>query len=489
MDRLLSAQDLAQVAHHGLDEKRVRRQLALLREAPLRIALARPATVGDGIVRLADERRGRLLELYDEAAARGRFAKLVPASGAATRMFRSLVAVHRGEATPDDERACRRWLDNLERFPFHEELVRAAAGRDAGALLAALLEDEGLGYLRHPKGLVPFHRYAEGNRTPFEEHLVEAALHLRAGEGRCRVHFTVLERHEALFRDFWRDLRPALEERLATRFDVELSFQAPSTDTIAADLDGRPFRGAGGRLVFRPGGHGALLGNLGRLDADLVFIKNVDNVVRDGRREVVVEWKKLLGGHLLAVERRIVDLLERAGDDAGWRSDARAFLVEELGLEEADVPSSAPDLRRRLDRPLRVCGVVPVTGEPGGGPFWVRDAHGGRSLQIVESSQIDTADEAQAAILKRSTHFNPVDLVCRLRDHRGRPYDLARYVDDDAVVVTRKSHAGQPLLAIEHPGLWNGGMARWNTIFVEVPAATFAPVKTVLDLLRPEHQP
>lgn len=457
-ETVLSAADREQIEQHGLSEEHVRRQLKLLTDPPSGIELLRPAVVGDGVVQIEDARHGELLELYESAAAEGRFTKFVPASGAASRMFESLAAVNLGEASEEHQQAWKRWLRDFECFPFQGELADHLQGRGISlaeaviqcdvTLLSALLDEEGLGYLRRPKGLVPFHRYREEVRTPFDEHLVEAAGHIRDREGRCRLHLTVLKQHEEVFKRHLEARQSGLERYLDASFDISFSFQEPDTDTVAVGLDGRPFRGRDGRLLIRPGGHGALIHNLGRLGADLVFIKNIDNVVPDGRRDVVILWKKLLGGYLLDLEQKL-----------------------------------AP-----LDRPLRVCGVVPVAGEPGGGPFWVRDASGGESLQIVESSQIDSSQRKQAAILRRSTHFNPVDLLCRLRDHRGQPFDLERFVDPEAIFVADKSHRGRPLKTLEHPGLWNGAMAFWNTVFVEVPGTTFAPVKTVFDLLRDEHQ-
>lgn len=505
----LTDADRRQIADHALDETTVLCQLEHLRHPPSPVDLDRPARLGDGILVLPQARHGELLALYDEASAAGRFSRFVPASGAASRMFKALAAVLAGEGSADDLAFSRRFHARLDDFPFHDELAAAVAERGGdgetllSVLLSALLDADGLAFAERPKGLIPFHRSGGENgeeiRTPFDEHLVEAAAHLRDGSGCCRVHFTVLEEHEPLFRERLEQLRPKLEERFDVRFEIDFSQQDPSTDTVAAALDGGPFRDDDGRLLFRPGGHGALLDNLGRLDGDLVFIKNIDNVVPDARREAVVTWKKLLGGLLVELEMKLTKLLERAekeGDQGGegFVDDALTFLAENLGapVDPAALPGEASARRAhlvdRLERPLRVCGMVPVAGEPGGGPFWVRSADGSISLQIVEGAQIDTECPDQAEILARSTHFNPVDLVCRLRDHHDHPFDLARYVDPEAVFVAQKFHQGRPLLALEHPGLWNGAMAAWNTVFVEVPAATFAPVKTVLDLLRPEHQ-
>jgi hypothetical protein len=334
-----------------------------------------------------------------------------------------------------------------------------------------------------------------GGRTPFEEHLVEGTGTVRDGEGRCRIHFTVSPEFEREFRTLLEARRAFLERSYSARLDVTFSVQHPSTDTIAVDLENRPFRLDDGSLLFRPGGHGALLRNLADLGADLVYVKNIDNVVPESRSKTVILWKKLLGGLLVGLERRALALsqaLEAPGCPGSVLDDAARFLRASFGVPVPPAESHeglCRTLDRRLRRPIRVCGVVRNQGEPGGGPFWVEGADGEVTAQIVESSQVDVSSPAQKAIWSSSTHFNPVDLVLSLRDHAGRPYDLGRFVDPSTVFISKKSRDGRELKALEQPGLWNGAMAGWNTVFVEVPGETFAPVKTVLDLLRPEHQP
>jgi hypothetical protein len=419
-----SAADRAAIAARGLTEEEVARQLALLASPPAPRRLARAATVGDGVVTIPESDHARLLALADEAARAGRLTKFVPASGAASRMFAFLLAG--GDETEEKRRF----------FESRDALAVGGAG-DLGALAAT------------PKGLLPFHRYPEGSRTAFEEHLYEAAGTVLDASGLCRVHFTVSPEHRKAFEDHLGSIRQRVERATGARFAVTFSEQAPSTDTIAGAPEGGPFRTASGALLFRPGGHGALLSNLGdlaRAGADVVLVKNVDNVVPDARRGPTLLWKRLLTGLLVEVERA-----------------------------------------SRRERPIRVCGVVRNEGEPGGGPFWV-DGPGGPTLQIVESAQVDLDDPSQGAIWKTATHFNPVDLACSLRDSTGRPFDLPRFVDENAVFIARKTHEGKPLNALERPGLWNGAMAFWETVFAEVPKETFAPVKTVLDLLRPEHR-
>jgi hypothetical protein len=353
--------------------------------------------------------------------------------------------------------------------------------------------------------VLPFHRYPDGPRTPFEEHLVEAAAVDRDEDGLCLLHFTVSPEHQEDFERLLDRVRPALEERYDCRFEVSFSTQRHATDTLAVDLRNQPFRGEDGELLFRPGGHGALIDNLnelGRDGWDIVLLKNIDNVVPDDRKPIVHLWKRLLGGCLLAVREQAFVHLDRLEALDGVRGkqaetvlrEAAGFLETELcrplpeGFAKADARERQRFLMDALDRPMRVCGVVRNQGEPGGGPFWVESPSGGVSPQIVEASQIDPRNPEQQAARRSSTHFNPVDIACGLRDRLGHRYDLHRYVDPATVFIAEKSHEGRPLKALERPGLWNGAMAGWNTVFVEVPDATFAPVKTVLDLLRPEHQ-
>jgi len=517
---LFSARDLRQMSEMGIRPEEVARQIELFRNPPPYTRVLRPCQPGDGILAISVAEHAALLEHFDAAARRGRIAKLVPASGAATRMFKDLLAFL---AEPEDtlSEPVQTFFDNLPRFAFYEDLA-AALGADGidleeavrngehRLILSCLLEKPGLGYADLPKGLLPFHRYPEGPRTPFAEHLVEAAAIARDDDGLCLLHFTVSPEHQDGFERLLDRVRPVLEERYDCRFEVTFSTQRHSTDTLAVDLRNQPFRQDDGTLLFRPGGHGSLIDNLrelGREGWDVVLLKNVDNVVPDGRKPVVLLWKRLLGGCLLSVREQAFThldrlealdgtvLKEKAGDAAETvLRQAAGFVEGELcrplpeGFGESGSRERKRFLMEVLDRPVRVCGVVRNQGEPGGGPFWVESPSGGISPQIVETSQIDPRDPEQQAILKASTHFNPVDIACGLRDRHGRPYDLNRAIDPATVFISEKSHEGRPLKALERPGLWNGAMAGWNTVFVEVPDATFAPVKTVLDLLRPEHQ-
>lgn len=488
--------DLEHMSEKGIQPERVSEQMALFRDPPPFTCIVRACTVGDGIVRLDETGHEALIAYHDEAARAGRISKFVPASGAATRMFKALLA-HLDSENDGLEEATT-FLAELDRFPFSEAL-KDVAGPSAGRreLLRALLLESGLGYASLPKGLLAFHRCDEAARTPFEEHLVEAAEYARDAEGCCRLHFTVSPQHEAGFRDVLETQGKRLASALGVRFEVTFSHQDPATDTLAVDMDNRPFRDERSRLVFRPGGHGALLSNLEASGGDIVLIKNIDNVSSESRARTTARWKKILSGFLIETQKRCFALLEALHSSevsAESLSAAEILITQALGLELPegfDARTTAEQVAwyiERLDRPLRVCGMVRNDGEPGGGPFWVRDAKGTVSCQIVEGSQVDTSSAACREIVAGATHFNPVDLACGLRDWRGRPFVLQHFVDPSTVFISEKSVGGRELKALELPGLWNGAMAGWNTIFLELPLATFTPVKTVFDLLRPEHQ-
>lgn len=519
----LTERDLESLRRRGIAHAEAERQLRLLRDPPPALRLDRPATVGDGIVRLATERREALARGWEERGLEVRPSKLVPASGAATRMFRAVRAIldagpfgsldelRRAAAGDENAAATVELLEAIDELPFAAALAQELARRgltlerarpeEPHTVLAALLEPDGLGYDALPKGLLPFHRAREGARTPFEEHLDEAPAFLADRDRRCRLHFTVPPEHRAGFEERLAAARPRLEREYGVRFEIAFSVQDPATDTLAlerdADRAGRPFRLDDGSLLLRPGGHGALLANLGAEAAhgDPVFVQNIDNVLPADRRGPSIHWRAVLGGLLLELRaelRRHLRLLTQG--DPGALEEVLRFARDALSatppaaLSEPGGAALRRFLRHRLDRPLRVCAMVPNQGEPGGGPFWVRAEDGGLSLQIVESAQVDPDSEEQRGIFASGTHFNPVNLVCGMRDADGTPYDLERFVDPQAVVIAEKTHEGRPLLALERPGLWNGAMAGWNTVFVEVPIETFAPVKTVLDLLRPEHR-
>jgi len=477
----------AQLRERGLSEDEAHRQLALLAATAGYAELVRPCRLEDGIETIPADQQEALILLHEDAALQGRCSKFVPASGAATRMFQD-VLTGRGVA---------QLLEGIARFAFVDDLRAELAfrgydldvlrGAGSGAeVVDALVGEDGLAYATIPKGLIPFHRYANGARTPFEEQLVEAAGYVRDADGVCRVRFTVSPEHLHAFRLLAERIVPAYERSLSVRFALGFSVQKGSTDTLAGSPSGGPFVADDGTLVLRPSGHGALLSNLGELGGDIVFIKNIDNVQTDTQRADTLRWKKILGGRLLALQREVflhVARLRARPANPVFAEEAAAFARATIGVEaEGDALLAA------LSRPLRVCGVVRNTGEPGGGPYWVRGRDGCIARQIVETAQVDPTSESQRGLLHEATHFNPVDLVCGVRDVEGLAFDLTKFVDPRAVTVSLKSHQGRELLALERPGLWNGAMAEWITIFVEVPIATFTPVKTVFDLLRPEHQ-
>jgi len=519
-DILLTAEDYRQIASLGISETQIRTQIDIFKDSSFYQKLNRPCRVDDGICRITPPEMDRYLHLHQEAAARGRFLKFVPASGAASRMFQALHHIY--EAHGDDlgvivqkshrgDAACReglQLLENIQNFPFYSDLkeIMAQDGLSLDSLMQQgkvkaiweyLLTDRGLGYGSLPKGLLKFHSYDAGCRTAFEEHLCEAAYYVKDQNNICRLHFTISPEQETRFRQLFHEVRPGYESRCHAVFQVSFSHQKSSTNTIAVDLENAPFRDKNGGLLFRPGGHGALLENLRELGGDLVYIKNIDNIVPDHLKAPTFFWKKILGGYLVETQQLVQTALSRleADNSPEGLGQVEEFVRDRLFL---NFPGTYPQwplegkrnfLFKKLNRPIRVCGMVPNTGEPGGGPFWVEGADKTLSLQIVEKAQVDLADPQQKAIWKSSTYFNPVDLVCALRDVQGRPFALSKYVDPRAVFISKKSKDGRQLKALEFPGLWNGSMSDWITIFLEIPGETFNPVKTVLDLLRPEHQP
>lgn len=477
---MFSEKDLQQIEAHGLTPKTVERQIEHFRKGFPFLKVVRAASPDDGILMPDAAAVDAAVARYEKEAAHRSVVKFVPASGAATRMFKELFAF-----VNEDKRGkgIDTLLANIERFAFWPELkALLPAGADDKAVVDAIV-NEGLGYGHQPKGLVTFHAYPEGARKAVEEHLVEGAAYA-ASDGVARIHFTVSPEHMEGFRALLDAKVPEYGRRYGVRYDIGFSVQEPSTDTIAVDPDNRPFRTGRGELLFRPAGHGALIGNLDRIDADVIFVKNIDNVTTDARRGDTVLYKKALAGLLLDLRARADEWIARLDAGDADTEAAAAFVGRELCVK---LPAGydAALLRRVLDRPMRVCGMVRNEGEPGGGPFWVANDDGTESLQIAESSQIAPADRH---LMQSATHFNPVDLVCCVRRAGGGKYDLKEFVDPATGFISSKSSEGRPLRAQELPGLWNGAMARWITVFVDVPVTTFSPVKTVLDLLRPEHR-
>ena len=465
---------------HGLTPAALETQLKNFREGFPFLPVTRAASCGDGIRVLDAAGIEQAAARYDRAKESLRVVKFVPASGAATRMFKDLFEfVREGRRTA----VVGELLANRRRFAFWPEL-RTIVGDDADELRTVEnIVAEGLRYGETPKGLVSFHRYGDEVRKAVEEHLVEGAQYAAAG-GEVKIHFTVSPEHLTRFEALLAEKIPGYESRFGVKYRISFSVQDPSTDTLDVNPDCTPFRRADGRLLFRPAGHGALIGNLGKIDADIVFVKNIDNVTTDARRGDTVLYKKALAGVLLALQERIFEYLMALEVPGAELEPIAAFIENELCVKLPKDYGTAL-LRQVLDRPIRVCGMVRNEGEPGGGPFWVTGADGLETLQIAESNQI--APEKRE-LMRLATHFNPVDLVCSFRTSKGGRFDLQEFVDPATGFISRKSDGGRELLAQELPGLWNGAMARWNTVFVEVPITTFSPVKVVTDLLRPEHQ-
>lgn len=495
---MLTQDDKAFLAKKGISEEKLQSQLECFKTGFPWLKLAGAASPEKGIMVPSDDEKNAYLKAWDDyLAGTGKVLKFVPASGAASRMFKNLF-----EYLDNNEKTdfIQKFEDNLDHFAFIGDLKEAIAknGGDSSVrtAIATLLGEDGLSYGKLPKGLLKFHKYDDGARTPVEEHLVEGALYAGGKTGNVHVHFTVSPEHRSLFEALVAKMAPKYEEKFGVKYDVSFSEQKSSTDTVAANPDNTPFRGKDGKILFRPGGHGALIENLNELDADIIFIKNIDNVVPDRLKPETTEYKKLIAGVLVSKQAqafRYLELLDSGIYTHEQLEEIIHFLQNDLScrnpelknLEDAEL---AIYLRKKLNRPMRVCGMVKNVGEPGGGPFLAYNSDGTISLQILESSQIDTANEEYVKMFKNGTHFNPVDLVCAVKDYKGNKFDLRKYVDPQTGFISNKSKDGKELKALELPGLWNGSMSDWNTIFVEVPLGTFNPVKTVNDLLRPQHQ-
>ena len=499
---MLNNNDLQQIAKRGITEEQVNHQLEQFKTGFPFLRLEAAASVGNGVLAPSAEERQRYIDRWNQYKAEGhQIVKFVPASGAASRMFKDMFAFV--DAPYDEPQTAfeREYFDGIKKFAFREALCdkcRENEGKSIRELLdegnykavaRQMLVKEGLNYGQLPKGLLLFHNYEEGPRTPMEEHLVEAALYA-ASNGEANVHFTVSHDHLELFKAKVAEKASQYAEKYGVKYNISFSEQKPSTDTIAANPDGTPFRQDDGSLLFRPGGHGALIENLNEIEADVIFIKNIDNVVPDRLKPETVEWKQVIAGVLVSLQKQAFEylrLLDAGATDAQLEEIAK-FVSEKLCTDAKGKKADAAYLREKLNRPMRVCGVVKNVGEPGGGPFLTYNQDGTVSLQILESSQIDKNNEAYMKMFTQGTHFNPVDLVCAVKDYQGKPFDLPAFVDKTTGFISSKSKAGKELKALELPGLWNGAMSNWSTVFVEVPLGTFNPVKTVNDLLREQHQ-
>lgn len=501
----MNQEDLLQLSARNITEEQVNQQVAQLKRGTVYVNLIRPATIGDGILRLRKEDVKQLSDTFEDDRQYYQFTKFVPASGAASRMFKDLFTfIDNGLETP----FTKVFFAHIHCFAFADDLektCRKLYGQDIDELLQqnrqvdvvkALLNEDGLAYGKLPKALLKFHHYNSFDRLALEEHLVEAARYATDTQGVVRLHFTVSKEHEQPFLEAINKLKNDYEHKYCVKYDISYSFQKPSTDTVAIDANGELFREKDGKLLFRPGGHGALIENLNDLAQEVVFIKNIDNIVPESRIDTTVTYKKVLAGLLLTLQQQTFGYLEQL-DEGGCNDEELneiiCFAKDKLMIDIPDFVECYDAMEKTdflyecLNRPMRVCGMVKNEGEPGGGPFWVRDNDDVVSLQIIESSQIKHDDPAQEAIFRASTHFNPVDLVCGCWNFKGEAFNLTDYVDNNTGFVSSKSKDGRELKALELPGLWNGAMADWITLFVEVPIETFNPVKTVNDLLKPMH--
>ncbi len=501
---MFSQEDIRQIELRGSSVKTVTAQVERFRKGFPWMRIIGPATPERGITVLSEEQAAAAADYYENAEVDGK-CKFVPASGAASRMFKDIFAglavLEKGGDVPSDS-AVGRLASNIKKFAFYSAPLFGEPEDTAEyrrGVAEKVLGEKGLGYGSKPKGVIRFHRYGDEARTAFAEHLVEAKEYMRNTDGTASLVVTISPEHRSLFEAALDEVKTEYEKRYGVKYDVTFTYQDKATDTIAVDMKNRPFRKDDGSLLFRPAGHGALIYNLNDLGQELVSIKNIDNVACERLLPVTSRYKKVLMGEALMMRDRIFSFLrEMDGETDPCSASCRrlcdrieSFLDRELCIQlplTTDPAARKEMLRAKLDRPVRVCGMVRNEGEPGGGPFIVAGKDGSSNLQILESVQIDGTDSGSADALARATHFNPVDIVCCLHDYKGRRFDLLKFVDEEAGFISSKSYQGRELKALELPGLWNGSMSGWNTLFVEVPAETFNPVKVVLDLLRPAHQ-
>ncbi|MEO8774640.1 MAG: DUF4301 family protein [Gelidibacter sp.] len=513
----LTENDIQQIESKGLTLAKVQAQLDLFKTGVPFAKLSAAATINNGIVKCSEAEKSHYINYFESKRHSVSISKFVPASGAATRMFKTLFKFI-DEYIPETETInsfinrnkdtdLSLFFMGLEKLPFYERVLEQlkvfypeyeSFSDDKQKLLfvKTMLDEEKMNYGFYPKGLLPFHEYKGHSATAFVEHLFEAALYASTNNTSV-LHFTISERYKDIFDEEFERVQEIIERKTNTKFHISFSYQKESTDTIAVTPDNELFREEDGQLSFRPSGHGALLENLGQLDADVVFIKNIDNVVVYKYENEVAENKKMLAGMLLEIQHQVFEylkLLENKDISEAKIDEIANFMVNKLHVvinvefEKYSTKYQIEYLLEKLNRPIRICGMVKNEGEPGGGPFWVKEENGQISLQIVESAQINKKSKGQKEILKNATHFNPVDLVCGIRNYKGEGFDLQKFVDHKTAFITMKTNAGRDLKALELPGLWNGSMASWNTIFVEVPLITFNPVKTVTDLLKATHQ-
>ncbi len=499
---LFSPKDIKQIKHLGMSPNTVRKQMDMYRQGLAFLKLNRPCKINDGILSFTPAQKKKMISFYDEEFKKYKLMKFVPASGAASRMFAEWFSVR--EAGGFESPACNKsFLNNFKKYPFYPLIEKNKTAleflqqEDIRSSLDYVLSDQGLNFGWLPKALIPFHFYhSQDVRTALEEHFFEAARYLCSDEGMCHLHFTISEEHKKDVAQKIKDVKSKYENLFGIKYKISYSMQSPSTKMLAADENDLPLRDEAGRLIFRPGGHGSLLRNLQNIDADFIFIKNIDNIAPEERLKQIVPYKKMLGGLAIYLRNEIFRNIRRL--ECGEISDSeirkiiifcsrilnRVFpkrFVKQSKKEKIDFLSSV------LNRPLRVCAMVENEGEPGGGPFWIDEKDGTQTLQIVEGAHVDKSKKDQLAVWSNAGYFNPVDMVCCIKNYRGKKFNLADFVDKGAYLISQKNEKGREIKALEMPGLWNGGMAYWNTVFVKMPLVIFNPVKTVDDLLRPEH--
>jgi hypothetical protein len=516
---MFSKKDLKQFRDLGIEKELIEEQLENFRIGFPFLEVIRAATVKSGITRLEEEEIIKYIGIFETETYGKKILKFVPASGAATRMFKTLFEFLKNYSGSEEDYlklltdqgpdSVYYTFENIDYFAFFDELKNLLRERgfeiddlrkrnEFLTIVNTLLFEDGLNYSNLPKGLIAFHKYKEGPRTPVEEHLVEAVQYCKTNDGKVFIHFTVSPEHKKAFKKHTGEARKKFGEIYGVQFVISLSEQKQSTDIIAVDSENKPFRNSDGSILFRPGGHGALIENLDEIDADIIFIKNIDNIAPDSLKAKTFVYKKALAGLLFKYQEKIFEHLEMLDSpkdvDEKTLEKIYRFVEKDLctipppNLSNAGKNKTIEWLKKKLNRPLRVCGIVRNEGEPGGGPFWTRTADGTVSLQIVEASQINLNDPDYNEIFQSSTHFNPVDLVCAVKNYKGEKFDLHQFIDKKTGFISEKSKDGKKLKAQELPGLWNGAMSDWNTIFVEVPIETFSPVKVINDLLRVQHQ-
>ena len=471
-----SQNDIQQIQNHGLTLEIIQQQLADFKHGFPYSNIQSPATIGKGVLPMLDE---QYAQIYDTNKDNYKIVKFVPASGAATRMFKDLFEFL---STGEMNKTTQTVLDNLEQFAFYDDLKTLLPANPTNHdIIECLITERGLNYGNMPKALLKTHKYTDANRTALAEHLIEGAQYASAG-GIVRIHFTVSPEHKSGFIDTLAQIVPEYEKKFTVKYDITMSTQKPETDTIAVNLNNTPFRNEDGTLLFRPAGHGALIENLNDINADIIYIKNIDNVCPDDMRDSTIFHKKSLAGMAIEMQQQIFKYMHALDNDTANVDEIRTFINDKLGIKITE----NTDIRTILNRPLRVCGIIKNTGEPGGGPFWVGDTDGTIGLQIVEPGQIAPEN---IHILKNGEFFSPTDLVCMPYDYMGKKFNLIDFVDPSAGFISEKSKNGHALRAMERPGLWNGAMARWNTVFVETPLDTFTPIKVVTDLIKLTHKP